>query len=126
MAVSGIDFVVILADAALIAGLAWFFFKPRQAAHARTESAVQTVDVRVKGGYAPNLIRATAGTPLRLRFDRQENSDCTARVVFPDFRVSKSLLPFRTITVELTPTEPGEYGFACGMNMLHLPHLPNA
>jgi len=73
----------------------------------------------VKGGYAPNLIRATAGTPLRLRFDRQENSDCTARVVFPDFRLSKSLPPFRTTTVELTPSEPGEYGFACGMNMLH-------
>lgn len=31
---SGIDVVVILAGTALIAGLAWFFFKPRQAAHA--------------------------------------------------------------------------------------------
>jgi len=57
--------------------------------------------------------------PLRLRFDRQESSDCTARVVFPDFRLSTSLLPFRTTTVEFTPTEPGQFGFACGMNMLH-------
>jgi Cu+-exporting ATPase len=117
--VTPVDVVVVLAGVALIAGLAWFFFKPRQAAHARVEGGVQTVDVRVKGGYAPNLIRATAGMPLRLRFDRQENSDCTARVVFSDFRLSKSLLPFRTTTVELTPTEAGEYGFACGMNMLH-------
>lgn len=30
-----------------------------------------------------------------------------------------SLLPFRTTTVEFTPAEPGQYGFACGMNMLH-------
>ena len=113
------DVVVVLLGAALIAALAWFFFRPRQAAHARVEGGVQTVDVKVKGGYSPNLIRATARTPLRLRFDRQENSDCTARVVFPDFRLSKSLPPFRTTVVELTPSEPGEYGFACGMNMLH-------
>ncbi|MDQ3481776.1 MAG: heavy metal translocating P-type ATPase [Actinomycetota bacterium] len=113
------DIAVILAGGSLIAGLAWFFFKPREAAHARKEGDVQTVDVRVKGGYAPNLIRATAGTPLRLRFDRQENTDCSARVVFPEFRLSTSLPPFRTTTVELMPTEPGRFGFACGMNMLH-------
>jgi Cu+-exporting ATPase len=116
---TSIDLVVVLLGAALIARLAWFFFRPRQAARARVDGGVQTVDVRVKGGYAPNLIRATAGMPLRLRFDRQESSDCTAPVVFPDFRMSTSLLPFRTTTVEFTPTEPGQYGFACGMNMLH-------
>ncbi len=114
-----VDVLVIAAGLAAIAGLAWFFFAPRQAATASVEGGVQTVDVTVKGGYAPNLIRVTAGTPVRLRFDRRENSDCTARVVFPDFRLSKSLPPFRTTTVELTPEAPGEYGFACGMNMLH-------
>ena len=114
-----LDLGVVVAGVALIAGLAWFFFKPRQAAQAQVAGGVQTVDITVKGGYSPNFIRATAGTPLRLQFDRQENSDCTARIVFPDFRVSKSLSPFRTTTVELMPKEPGEYGFACGMNMLH-------
>ncbi|WNB84755.1 heavy metal translocating P-type ATPase [Cellulomonas sp. ATA003] len=113
------ELAVVVGGLALIAALAWFFFKPRQAAQAQVRGGVQTVDVTVKGGYSPNFIRATAGTPLRLRFDRQENSECTARVVFPDFRVSKSLPPFQTTTVELTPDEPGEYGFACGMNMLH-------
>ena len=116
---SATELAVVVGGLALIAALAWFFFKPRQAAQAQVRAGVQTVDVTVKGGYSPNFIRATAGTPLRLRFDRQENSECTARVVFPDFRVSKSLPPFQTTTVELTPDEPGEYGFACGMNMLH-------
>lgn len=36
----------------------------------------------VKDGYAPNLIRGTAGVPPGLRFDRLENSECTARIVF--------------------------------------------
>ena len=113
------DIIVIVASVSLIAALAWFFFAPRQAARARLEGGAQIIDVRVKGGYAPNLIRVIAGKPVQLRFDRQENSDCSARIVFPDFRLSKSLPPFRTTTVELPPAEPGEYAFACGMNMLH-------
>ena len=57
--------------------------------------------------------------PLRLVFDRQENNDCSARVVFPDVRVSKSLVAFGRTSVDLMPAHAGEYGFACGMNMLH-------
>ena len=113
------ELVVLVGGLTLIGVLAWFFFKPRLATQALAQGGLQTVDITVKGGYSPNLIRATAGTPLRLRFNRQENSDCTARIVFPDFRLSKSLPPFKTTTVEFTPDEPGQYGFACGMNMLH-------
>src|SRR6266498_1670722 len=72
-----------------------------------------------QGGYSPNLIRVKEGVPLRLVFDRQENSDCSSRVVFPDFGVSKSLAAFGRTTVELMPARTGEFGFACGMNMLH-------
>lgn len=113
------DAVVIAAGAVSVAGLAWFFFQPRRAAEAKVEGGVQTVEITVKGGYSPNLIRVESGKPVRLRFDRQESSDCTAKVVFPDFRLSKSLAAFGTTTVELPPAEPGEYGFACGMNMVH-------
>ena len=114
-----VDWLVIAAGMAAIGGLGWCFFEPREAAQARVEGGVQSVDITVKGGYSPKLIRVQAGTPVRLRFDRQENSDCTAKVVFPDFGVSKSLAAFGTTTVELPPAEPGEYGFAYGMNMLH-------
>jgi Cu+-exporting ATPase len=114
-----LDGLVIVAEAAAIGGLAWFFFKPRQAAEATLEGGLQSVDITVKGGYSPSLIRVQSGIPVRLRFDRRENSDCTAKVVFPDFKVSKSLAAFGITTVELPAPEPGEYGFACGMNMLH-------
>ncbi len=116
---TGIDIAVILGGLALIGALAWYFFAPQKATHAQREGGRQVVDITVKGGYSPSLVRVEAGTPVRLRFDRQENSDCTARVVFPDLRKSASLAAFGTTTLDLEITEPGEYAWACGMNMLH-------
>jgi Cu+-exporting ATPase len=104
---------------ALIAVLAWFFFGPKRARRAQVRGGVQEVEIAVKGGYSPDLIRVEEGVPLRLVFDRQENSDCSSRIVFPDFGVSKSLAAFGRTTVELMPMSAGKFGFACGMNMLH-------
>ena len=102
-----------------ILALLQFFFGRRTAAGTELRGGRQQVEVTVKGGYSPNLIRAQQGVPLRLTFDRQEAGDCTARVVLPDFGVSRSLAPFARTTVELTPDRAGEFGFACGMNMVH-------
>ena len=76
-----VDIGVILGGIALIALLARYFFSPQKATHAQVEGGRQVVDVTVKGGYSPSLIRVEAGEPVRLRFNRQEKSDCTARVV---------------------------------------------
>ncbi|HZD80359.1 MAG TPA: HAD-IC family P-type ATPase, partial [Actinomycetota bacterium] len=116
---TGIEIAVTGAGVVLIGALAWFFFGPKEARRAEVRGGVQEVEITVKGGYSPNLIRVQQGVPLRLVFDRQENSDCSSRVVFPDFGVSKSLAPFGRTTVELRPDRSGEFGFACGMNMLH-------
>ncbi len=113
------EVLVTVAGAGAIAALAWFFFGPRTARGAELRSGRQEVEIVVKGGYSPNLIRARAGVPLRLVFDRQEAGDCTSRVVFPDLGVSRSLAPFARTTVEFTPERSGEFGFACGMNMVH-------
>lgn|GEM_PF-7001149 len=40
-------------------------------------------------------------------------------MVFPDFGATADLPAFGQATLELTPTAAGEYGFACGMNMIH-------
>ncbi len=116
---TGTEILVTAGGGVLIAFLAWFFFGPKEARRAEIRGDVQEVEILVKGGYSPNLIRVQEGVPLRLVFDRQENSDCSSRVVFPDFGVSKSLAAFGKTTVELLPEQIGEYGFACGMNMLH-------
>lgn len=66
----------------LVAFLAWFFFGPKEARRAELRGGVQEVEIIVKGGYSPDLIRVKEDVPLRLIFDRQDNSDCTSRVVF--------------------------------------------
>src|SRR5512143_4372677 len=114
-----IDVVVVLAAAALIAALGWFFFGPRCAGAVRVEGGVQRVEVTVRGGYSPNLIKVRQGTPVELVFDRQEAGECTSRVVFPDLKVGAGLPAHTRTTVRLTPDRPGEFGFACGMNMVH-------
>src|SRR5690348_16889817 len=113
------DLVVVAAAVALIGALAWFFFGPRRARAADLVGGVQEVKVTVKGGYAPDLVRVRQGVPLRIVFDRQESGECTSRVVFPDFALNRSLSAYSKTTVELLPDRPGEFGFACGMNMIH-------
>jgi len=117
MTVAGL--LVTLVGAGVVAGLARFFFGSRPATDAVEHAGMQEVRVTVKGGYAPDLIRARAGVPLRIVFDRQEDGDCSARVVFSDLAMSRWLAPYDTTIVELLPDRPGTFGFACGMNMLH-------
>jgi len=113
------EIAVTLGGVGAIAFLAWFFFGPKQAQAARVKGNVQEIEVTVKGGYSPDVIRVQKDVPLRLIFDRQEAGDCSSRIVFPDFRASKTLAPFAKTTLEFTPDKAGEFGFACGMNMLH-------
>src|SRR5215475_1348692 len=114
-----VDVVVVLAAVAALAGLGWFFFGPRKAKAAELRGGVQRATVTVKGGYSPEILRVRQGVPVELTFDRQETGDCTSRVVFPDFQISAALPAHQLTTVRLDPADAGEFGFACGMNMIH-------
>jgi P-type Cu+ transporter len=116
--ITAADILVIVAAVVALAGLGWFFFGPRQATAAVLAGGVQRLEVTVKGGYRPEVIRVRQGVPVELTFDRQESGDCTSRVVFPDFRASATLPAHQRTTVRLDPGETGEFGFACGMNMI--------
>jgi Cu+-exporting ATPase len=74
--------VVTVTGVVVIAVLARFFFRARAAADAVEVAGVQEVRVVVRGGYSPDVIRAHTGSPLRITFDRQEDGDCSSRVVF--------------------------------------------
>ncbi|HEY4887835.1 MAG TPA: heavy metal translocating P-type ATPase [Candidatus Dormibacteraeota bacterium] len=113
------DIAVVAGGLALTGLLAWFFFGPKKAHSAELVGSIQEVKVTVKGGYSPALVRVRQGVPLRIVFDRQESGECTSRVVFPDFALNRSLSAFAQTTVELLPERAGEFGFACGMNMIH-------
>lgn len=113
------EIVVTLGGLGVIGFLAWYFFGPKQSHAAQVKGNVQEIVVTVKGGYSPDVIRVKKDIPLRLIFDRKEAGDCSSRVVFPDFQASKTLAPFAKTTLEFTPDKAGQFGFACGMNMLH-------
>src|SRR6266571_7667996 len=119
LAMNAADIVVLAGSAAVLAGLGWFFFGPRKSRAAELAGGVQRIEVTVRGGYDPEVIRLRQGVPAELVFDRQESGDCTSRVVFPGLAVSAALPAYERTTVRLNPATAGEFGFACGMNMIH-------
>ena len=111
---------VTVGGAALVAFILWFFFGARESVAARvaTTDGPQEIDVTVRGGYSPDRIEVEAGRPVRLTFTREESTDCTETVAFPDFGVSAHLPQNQPVPVEFTPDKPGEFTFHCGMNMV--------
>jgi plastocyanin domain-containing protein len=113
------EVIVLVLGIATIGFVLWYFFGKREAVYAAPGAGgVQQIKVTVKGGYAPDVIVVKAGQPVRLDFYREETNSCSDRVVFADFGISRDLPAFKTTPVEFTPEEPGEFTFACGMNML--------
>ena len=113
------DLLVIAGGAAMTGFGVWFFFGHRSSQLAELEGGVQTANIVVQGAYSPSVIRARQGVPLRIVFDRREGGECTSQVVFSDFRQSFDLPAFKKTTVVLKPDDVGDFGFACGMNMVH-------
>ena len=117
---SGTDWLVALAGLAAIAWVNWyFFFAERRAVAAAATGGTQEVEIEVKGGYDPGVIRLKRGVPARLVFNRQETSSCSEEVVLPAFGIRRFLPPFKRTPVELTPRESGTFEITCGMSMLH-------
>ena len=50
---------------------------------------------------------------------KKDPSPCLDQIVFPDFGVHADLPMGEEYIVEITPEQAGEYGFSCGMNMMH-------
>ena len=110
--------IVVLGMIAFI--LFWFFKKPQEdAKRAQQKNGYQEIRVEVMGGYTPGTIILEKSQPARIIFDRKDPSPCLDQIVFPDFGVHADLPMGDQYVVEITPEEAGEYGFSCGMNMMH-------
>lgn len=79
------------------------------------EGAVQRISVDARSGFNPNVIRAKAGIPLEITFS--EAYGCMAQVMSRDLGFFEDLTTGPK-TIELPALEAGEYGFACGMEMV--------
>ena len=114
------EILVLLGGTAAAVWINWYFFFAGRAAVAAgsTGSGRQEVTVVVQGGYEPAAIRVVAGRPVKLVFDRRENSSCSEEIVIPEFGVRRFLPAGEKTTVEITPDDPGTYEFTCGMGML--------
>lgn len=112
---SGTDWAVVLGAALSLAAVYWWFFVAGEAAAAVSAEVVITVD----GGYSPATVRAKVGVPLRLVFDRKDNSSCSEEIVIPEFGVRQYLPTGERTTIVVTPTHAGTIPMSCGMSMLH-------
>lgn len=111
--------IVLIVAALLSALLLWFFFAPRKAVGATQKAGSQSAVITVRGGYTPAVLQLEPGKPVHLTFDRQESGECSSHVVFEDFGIDVALAPFSRTEVDLPALASGDYGYACGMNMLH-------
>lgn len=117
--ITSTEWMVILAGAAAIAWVNWYFFAAgRSTAMSAVATIAAPVTITVDGGYSPQQVRVKAGAPLRLVFDRRDSGSCSDEVVFPDFGIRKFLPTGQRTTIEVTPPTAGRYEFTCGMSML--------
>jgi plastocyanin domain-containing protein len=108
-----------LAGLVLIALIVWYFwFYRREGLQVATIAGVQDVNIKVKGGYDPDVVVVKKGVPVRLNFLRQESSMCSEMVIFDKLAQSAKLPEGVTVTIEFTPEQKGEIPFQCQMGML--------
>ena len=113
---------VIIGAVLLIGFIVWWFFGKRESSE--TEANIsgtdnQEVTVTVNGGYTPNTVVLKQGVPAQIVFERKDPSGCFSHVVFPDFGVNEELPIGEKHPIDIDTSKPGEYNYACGMNMFH-------
>lgn len=119
---AGVEWGVVISAIALIAWVNWYFFFAGQASAlavaAAPGAATAELVIEVDGGYSPSTVRVRAGQPVRLVFDRKDDSSCSEEVVIPAFNVRRFLPTGERTTIVVTPPAPDRYPFTCGMSML--------
>lgn len=86
---------------------------------AATKDGTHEVTITVDGkGYHPAVVRAAAGSTLRMTFRRTEDDGCGQQLVFPTLDVRKDLPLDEPVVVEVKVPATGTVAFSCGMDML--------
>ena len=116
-----IRIIILCLGVALIVFIAWWFFGKHNVAteNASVNSNKQSVDIVVKGGYSPEKVILERGIPATLNFKRTDSSSCLDHVIFSDFGINQKLPQGKTEPIKIDTSKPGEYEWACSMNMFH-------
>jgi plastocyanin domain-containing protein len=82
-----------------------------------TDAQVVEITVTSKG-FEPSSVTVKNGKPVKLVVTRKTERTCATEIVMKDFGVNQPLPLEKPVTVVVTPKGPGQYRFACGMNMI--------
>lgn len=93
----------------------WFFLQKKDV----EVQAGDEIDILVDGGYKPATVVLDGNKTTKINFLRKDPSSCLEEVVLGDFKIRKFLPLNQKVTLEITPTKKGEFGFSCGMGMFH-------
>ncbi len=107
-------YIVIFGGIGLIGFIWWFFFGKKD-----VEVTGKIIEIVVSGGYKPSLIKINKNVTTTLLIKRTEANSCLEEIVLPDFKIKEFLPVNKTVKIEITPKETGEFKFHCGMNMYH-------
>jgi plastocyanin domain-containing protein len=113
---------IIIGASLSIAFIVWWFFiakKSTDVGAILSKDGRQHVTVTVNGGYSPNIVTLKQGIPATIDFYRKDPSGCLSHVVFPDFGINEELPIGQSHQITIDTSTPGEYTYACGMNMFH-------
>jgi plastocyanin domain-containing protein len=85
----------------------------------RSSTDAQVVQIAVTSkGFEPSSVTVQAGRPVQLVVTRKTERTCATEIVLKDFGVKQALPLDTPVTVLVTPRRPGQYRFACGMDMI--------
>jgi hypothetical protein len=83
------------------------------------EDGVQRAYVDTAFGFRPQTIMAESGMPLEIEFGPAEEGGCYEAIYFPLFEDVGEITLVDGAVVELGELEPGQYEWACWMDMAY-------
>ncbi|MBI5140001.1 MAG: cupredoxin domain-containing protein [Candidatus Vogelbacteria bacterium] len=107
---------VIVVGLVAIVFVYWFFMNKKDK---KAVAVSGSIDIKVEGGYNPEVISVPVGKTTTLNFTRTDPTGCLEEVVFGDFNIRKILPLNQKVFIQITPNKIGEFTYSCGMNMYH-------
>lgn len=86
---------------------------------AQRAAGPQTVTINVTDrGFVPAEVTVRAGESVTLLVTRKTDATCAKEFTIPDLGIRHELPLDQEVKIELTPHEPGNLRYVCGMDMV--------
>src|SRR5690625_2468470 len=77
--------------------------------HGELVDGVQVAEVRIRGGYHPQVLRMAPGVPAQLVLVRQENGACSERFTIPALDVDVAVPAFGSTVLDVPGLPEGRH-----------------